>query len=154
MAGFRFPLERVLAWRRTQLEIAEAAFKRETAELARIDREMAECEASGVRAEAQVRGWETVTGADLEALGSFRLRVRETQASLVRKRAEQAERLKARQAAMMEARRRRLLLEKLKERRAAEWAAGENRALEALASESYLAKWTREGVGRQRFPGA
>jgi flagellar export protein FliJ len=148
MAGFRFPLEKVLGWRRTELEIAEAGFKREAAALQEIDRQMAECEAAGIRAELQVRGWDSVTGGDLEALGSFRLYVKAAQAEMARKRAEQARKLKAREALMMEARRRYRLLEKLKERRREEWTAEENRAVEAAASESYLAKWIREGDGR------
>jgi hypothetical protein len=143
MPGFRFPLDRVLEWRQTQLEIEELRFKRETAGLADIDRRRAECEASGIQAELQVRAWKQVTGRDLEALGSFRLRVKEDQAALALEREAQMKKVAAQQAAMLEARRRCRLLERLKEQRAEEWRTEENRALEAAASETYLAQWSR-----------
>jgi hypothetical protein len=146
MAGFRFRLDKVLEWRQTQLELEEIKFKRETSALAEIDRRRAECEASGIKAEFQVRGWTQVTGRDLEALGSFRLRVKEEEAALTLKREAQAKRVAAQEAAMLEARRRCRLLERLKEQRAEEWRREENRALEAAASETYLAQWARRGA--------
>jgi flagellar biosynthesis chaperone FliJ len=148
MAGFRFPLEKVLEWRRTQLEMAEIQFKREAAALAEIDRRRAECEASGIKAELQVRSWSQVTGGDLEALGSFRLQVRAWEARIVQERAAQAKKVAAREAAMLEARRRCRLLERMRERREGEWRTAENRALEAVASETYLAQWNRYGPSR------
>jgi hypothetical protein len=141
MPSFRFPLDRVLEWRQTQLDVEEVKFKVEMAALAEIDQRRAECEASGVKAELQVRAWTQVTGSDLEALGSFRLRVKEQEAELALKRAAQAKKVQAQQAAMLEARRRCRLLDRLKEQRAEEWRTEENRALEAAASETYLAQW-------------
>lgn len=149
MPSFRFPLDKVLEWRRTQLEIEEIKFKRETAALAEIDRRRAECEASGIKAELQVRAWTQVTGRDLEALGRFRLRVKEQEAELALHRAAQAQKVHAQQAAMLEARRRCRLLERLKEQRADEWRAEENRALETAASETYLAQWNRREPPRR-----
>ena len=146
MAGFRFSLEQVLGWRRTQLELAEACYKREFAALEKIDGQLAGCEASGARAETQVRAWRGVTGGELEALGAFRLRLKAEKVTLVRRRDAQVKELAAREAAMLEARRRCRLLERLKERCAAEWLSGENHALEEAASESFLAKWSR-GMG-------
>jgi flagellar biosynthesis chaperone FliJ len=142
MPTFRFPLEKVLEWRRTELEIAEIGFKRESAALAEIDRRRAECEASGIRAEVQVRAWSPVTGRDLEALGSFRLQVKAREAGIAAERAAQVKKLEAREAAMLEARRRARLLERLQERRAEEWRTAENRALETVAAETYLAQWS------------
>ena len=146
MASFRFRLDRVLDWRRTQLEIEEIKFKRETAALVEIDRRRAECEASGIQAEAQVRAWTPVTGRDVEALGSFRLRMKEEDAALLLEREAQAKKAAAQGAAMLEARRRCRLLERLKEQRAEEWRTEENRALETAASETYLAQWSRRGA--------
>ena len=149
MPSFRFPLGKVLEWRQTQLEIEEIKFKRETAALAEIDRQCAECEASGIQAELQVRAWDAVTGRDLEALGSFRLRVKERDAEFAGERAAQVKKLAEREAAMLEARRRCRLLERLKERRAEEWRTEENRVLETAASEAYMAQWnSRRGGGK------
>jgi hypothetical protein len=127
----------------------EIKFKREAAALAEIDRRRAECEASGIRAEVQVRAWNPVTGRDLEALGAFRLQVKAREAELALERAAQVKKLEAQEAAMMEARRRSRLLERLREQRAGEWSAAENRALETVASETYLAQWK----GRRPAPG-
>jgi hypothetical protein len=121
----------------------EIKFKRESAALAEIDRRRAECEASGIKAEVQVRAWVPVTGRDLEALSSFRLQVKARKAEMAIERAAQVKKLEAQEAAMLEARRRSRLLERLRERRAVEWRAGENRALETTASETYLAQWNR-----------
>jgi len=143
VAGVRFRLDRVLEWRKTQLDLAEASFKQESAALAELDRLLLDCDAAAVRAQSQVRSWASPTGADLAALDAFRLHLRARKAELARRRAAQFQTLKEREAAMLEARRRCRLLERLKERRAAEWAAEENRALEAAAAESYLAKWSR-----------
>ena len=137
--SFRFPLDKVLDWRRTQLELEESNFKRERAAVVQLDRLRAEWEASGIKAEVQVRQWSPVTSEDLAALGAFRRRVKTQEAEIATRRAERLKALAVREAAMMEARRRCRLLEKLKERRWDEWRAGESREIEELASESYLA---------------
>ena len=148
MPSFRFPLAKVLEWRRTQPEIAEIQFKRESAALAEIDRQRAECEASGIKAELEVRAWKPVTGPDLEALGSFRLQVKAREAAIALERAAQVKKAEAREAAMLEARRRLRLLERLREQRADEWRTAENRALETAASETYLTQWNSQGPAR------
>jgi len=51
MNSFRFPLKRVLDWRRTQLGIQEARYKQQAAALAALDGLRAEIEAEGIRAE-------------------------------------------------------------------------------------------------------
>jgi hypothetical protein len=144
MTTFRFPLQRVLDWRRTQLELEEARYKQQAAELAALDRSRAEVEAAGIRAEIQVREWNPVAGHDLGALGSFRLRVKAREAEIAVQRMGCARKLDERQKIMLEARRRCRLLERLKERRAAEWREACAHELEELAGESYLAKWSRE----------
>ncbi len=143
MKAFRFPLEKALDWRRTQLELEESRYKQQAAELAEIDRSRAEIEASGIRAEFQVREWRPVLSGDLAALGSFRLRVKHEQAELAPRREECAQKLNAQQNKMLEARRRCRLLERLKERRLAEWKSAESHELEEIAAESYIARWNQ-----------
>src|ERR1035441_9814341 len=55
MKAFQFPLEKALDWRRIQLELEEVRYKQQLADLAGLDRQRAEVEASGIRAEIQVR---------------------------------------------------------------------------------------------------
>src|SRR5258708_40221601 len=111
MTSFRFPLQKVLDWRLTQLDLAEAQYKQQATALAELDRARAEIEAAGVNAEAQVRDWSPVQGRDLAALGSFRLRVK-SQEKHIQARRQECERILAeRQKAMLEARRHCRLLE-------------------------------------------
>ena len=135
MTRFRFRLERVLAWRRTQLEIAEAAFQGQNAVAAELDRARAALDAAGIRAEMTVRQWDRVTGGDLAALDAFRTDLQRRQTALDAQRRAAREQLEARRSAMLEARRRCRLLERLKERRLAEWNAAVEREIEQLAGE-------------------
>jgi flagellar export protein FliJ len=144
MTGFHFRLDKVLEWRRTELELAELRFRQQAGAMGDLDRQRAEIEASGIRTELEVREWQGVNGRDLAALGAFRLFVREREAEIDRKRADCRKVLEQRQSEMMEARRRCRLLERLKERRRLEWEKSRDRELEQLASESYLARWARE----------
>ena len=144
MTSFRFRLQRVLELRRTQLEVEEARYQQRTAELAALDRTRAEVEASGIRAEIQVREWSPVAGHELAALDRFRLHVKAREADLVVQRMACVRKVDEQRRLMLEARRRMRLLERLRERRLAEWQAGSDRELEELAAESYLAKWNAE----------
>ena len=144
MKSFRFSLDKVLEWRRTQLELEEARYRQQVEALAALDRERARLEASGAAAEQQVRAWNPVAGCELEALGTFRLHMKHRELDLARPRADCLKKLAAQQKAMLEARRRVRLLERLRERRLSEWTHERDRELEELASESYLAGWARQ----------
>jgi len=141
MKSFHFALERVLEWRRSELDLAEARFREQMAVLAGIEREQAEMEAAGIRAEIQVRQWRPVSGSDLAALAGFRLQTKAHEKTLSARRTECARELAGRQTTMLEARRRLRLLERLKERRLAEWRAVCDRDLEEQAAELYLARF-------------
>jgi len=144
MNAFRFPLQKVLEWRRLQLELEEMQLRRKAALLAGMDRQSAELDESGRTAERQVREWNPLASGELEALGGFRLHVKRKQQEMLVSREECRQQLDRQQSVVLEARRRLRLLEKLKERRLAEWRAAEKKELEELASESYLAKWSRQ----------
>ena len=62
MTSFHFRLEKVLEWRRKELDREDQGFKRQLAALAEMDRRHAELEAAGIRAELQVREWSTLAG--------------------------------------------------------------------------------------------
>ncbi len=143
MTNFRFRLEKVLALRRTQLELEEAKFEQRTSELRELENEQARIEAAGNRAEREVRGWSPLTGYDLETLAHYRKYVTSQEKQIAGRRDEARQRLAAQQQAMFEARRRCQLLERLRDRRRAEWQAQANKELEELAAESYLANLAR-----------
>jgi flagellar biosynthesis chaperone FliJ len=145
MTRFHFPLQKVLDWRRTQLEIEEGRFRQCAEAVAAVDRARAELEAGAVHTECEVRRWDPVGGGDLRALGEYRAHVRAAETRLTADRAERARALAAQQAAMLEARRRFRLLERLKERRLAAWKSACDRELDEIASESFLAQWGSSG---------
>jgi hypothetical protein len=143
MKTFQFPLEKALDWRRIQLELEEVRYKQQVASLAALDRQRAEIEASGIRAEIQVREWRPIAAGDLTALGNFRLHVKSQESDIARRRVEVAQKLADQQKLMLEARRRCRLLERLKERRLSEWTAARDHEIDEIAAESYLARWNR-----------
>lgn len=145
MKAFRFPLERVLDWRRVQLELEENRFRRRAAALAELDRTRAELEAAAIGAELQVRAWAPLSGRDLASLSGFRRHVQNEERTLAARRAESQRELEAQEAAMLEARRRCRLLERLRERQWTEWQTGADRELEQFATECHLA-----GIIRRR----
>jgi len=147
MHAFRFPLAKVLHWRRLQLELEENKLKRLTAALAQVDRTGAELGAAAVRVEMQVRSWSPLAGRDLTALAGFRMHVRDQERRLAARRAECVRQITAQQTAMLEARRRCRLLERLEERQLREWRLLSSREIEQLAAESHLA-----GLARRRLP--
>ena len=111
--------------------------------MAAIDRRRAEIEASGIRAEIQVRKWNPIGAGDLAALGNYRLKVKSEESALAKHRVDAAQKLAEQQKLMLEARRRCRLLERLKDRRLAEWTAERDKELDEIAAESYLARWSR-----------
>lgn len=145
MTQFRFPLERVLHWRRVQLEQEENRLQRQAATLAAVDRQRAELEAAAARTEIQVRQWSPLSGRDLAALAGFRTHVQNEGRRLAAQRAKEQAQLNVRRQAMLEARRRCRLLERLRERRLAEWRMEHDREAEQFATECYLA-----GLARRR----
>lgn len=145
MKAFQFPLERVLNWRRVQLELEESKLKQMYAALARLDSQRAGWEAAVIRAELEVREWPSLAGRDLSALAGFRLHVKEQEQALETRRLECRKSIEVEQRLLLEARRRCRLLELLRERRWAEWQADSDREIEQLASESHLA-----GLARRR----
>jgi flagellar export protein FliJ len=141
MTAFRFRLERVMEWRRTELALAENRFEQQSAAVAALDRTRAALDASAIRAEMSLREWPKIEAGDLAALDAFRRHVAIRRAALAVSRGEAQRDLDARRAVMLEARRRFRLLERLRDRRLEEWRLSFDRELDQLASESYLAKF-------------
>ena len=150
MNAFRFPLERVMDWRRQQMELEEAKLRQQAAAIAQLDRTRAQLQAAGIAAEIDVRRWTPLAGSDLAALGGFRRHVRDQEQQLAVQRVARAQQMSGQQQVLLEARRRYRLLERLRERRLAEWQEAVDRELETLAAESHSARLSREArrVGR------
>jgi hypothetical protein len=145
---FHFPLQTVLEWRQTQLDVEEARLRQRLAALAAVDREQSELASFASRTESDVRSWNPVAGSDLSALAGYREHVRAEALRLAGRRAARVREVASQQSAVMEARRRCRLLERLKDRRMAEWKAACDREMDEIAAESYLAQWGNSAPGR------
>jgi flagellar export protein FliJ len=121
MKASRFRLDRVLDWRRTELEMEESRLRNLYAALAAIDRERAALQSTLAAAAGATVASASLDAADLHALAEYRAaaRIRSDRLAQLR-RAREAE-IAGQQQKLLEARRRCRLLENLKSRRLAEW---------------------------------
>src|SRR3954453_21359543 len=117
MNAFRFPLQKALQYRQSQLALQEARYKERAADIGALDRARAAVVAEGDDAETGVRQSPTLSSGDLWALDRFRLRVKSEAARIDQQRAAAAQKLLEQQEALMAARLRCKLLERLRERR-------------------------------------
>src|SRR5437773_8250745 len=149
MASFKFPLEKVLAWRQKQQEVEAAHWARLQWELKNLEQALAQVCLSrqGSQTELLARG--PVEGQDLGALQAYKMRLDAERQRIERQMAAQRLELTKQQARYMEARRSARLLEKLRSRRLEQWRAEQDREVEMLAGEAFLARWARE-KGRSR----
>jgi len=121
MKGFQFRLERVLDWRRTEMNLEESRLKQLHGAIALLDQERAAAETSRDEAARAVVSRSSVDGTELQLLAAYREAVRLYATRLGQKRREREFELASQQQKLLEARRRLRLLENLKERRRAEW---------------------------------
>jgi hypothetical protein len=140
MKRFEFRLDRVLEWRRTQLEIELARLATLAEQAQAIDRRRREIQADYIAAERSLLASADIDAADLAALDRYRIWVREESARLAARRAEWEQKICEQRGEVMAARRRCRLLERLKQKRLAEWNAEFDREIESLAGELYLAR--------------
>ena len=141
MKAFRFRLEKVLAWRRTELEVEQYRTRQLALELEETERARAQLAVDRTAAERAVVGAASIDGAELASHAAYMARLSRKAQELQRQRAEQEQRLTEQHKRLMEARRRFRLLERLKARRQEEWLVEFNRELEDFAAESHLARW-------------
>ncbi|MBI1791566.1 MAG: hypothetical protein HYR60_28895 [Acidobacteria bacterium] len=139
MKRFRFSLDRVLSWRRQQLELEQSRLAALLAELTgriahagRLEREQLE-----VRRRLCAEPQELAAGDNwLRCLAGQLQQTRAEIAAFER-------RIQAQQTAVRAARRAAEVLERLKQRRFGEWQAALDREEENLAGELYLARWKK-----------
>jgi flagellar biosynthesis chaperone FliJ len=144
MSGFRFSLERVLAWRESQLFMQEADLERLRFELATVETALKELESRESKEVEIIQCARSLQGGELAGIASARKWAMEERKRLQSRVADCLRRIELKTAALMEARRKVRLMERLKERRHASWTQEENRGLEDLAGESAIASWRRE----------
>lgn len=141
MKPFRFSLERVLEWRREELEKEETALRALSAERERLQarRRMIE-ESLEAEQRALIRS-ASVSSQTLAALESWKGWVRAEIRRLDHHAQELERRITTQRLRVLEAQRRVKLLERLREKARRRWTAEWNRELENFAAEAYLARW-------------
>jgi DNA polymerase III psi subunit len=145
MKPFRFSLERVLGWRRTQLSLEEAKMERLQSELTVSEQARLQLPVRLHVLAERISTASDLRGAQLAELEAFRVwTVREDQriAAWILK-LRQSIAVQAR--AVTEARMRLRLIGRLKENRHAAWQAECDKELEEFASEFVVSRWTRRG---------
>jgi len=141
MQKFHFSLEKILGWRRTELQAAEAGLAPLVAERRGLEAARHEIAMGRARADRDLLQGASVDGSELEALARYRLRIENQKSAIERDLADCRERTARQSALIIEAHRRLRLLEKLKARRLAEWHVQWEREMETFASEAFLARW-------------
>lgn len=145
MKKFRFPLERVLDWRASQVQLEEARLAGLLFQRQAIEARRAEAAGEGARAAEAVRR-DGVSGAELMTMHGFQNALATRLARLAAERRECEDRIAAQRAALADARRRQKLLENLKQRRRGAWEQELARTEENEAAELYLAGLVRRQV--------
>jgi len=133
MKTFRFRLDRVLDWRRTELELEETRLKQMHAARIALDREKAALETARDAAGRALIERPNMFGVDLQLLSGYNFGVKRQCARLEEKRREVDQAAAKQQQKLLEARRRLRLLENLRDRRLAEWTYEADRQWEADA---------------------
>jgi flagellar export protein FliJ len=141
MHAFRFRLQRVLEWQRTQCGLAENRLKQLYGELGRAEAAVEQLRAQRTAADIEVLSAKNISLVELAALAAYRAHTRKTELVLVQKRTECETRLSAQRQVCTEEQRQRKLLEKLYERRRSAFDREVDREMEGLAGELFLARW-------------
>ena len=144
MQSFHFRLEKVLAWRRTELELEQYRMRLLCVELEQIEQSRARLTAERVVAHHEILRARRIDGAELNAHAARLVYFDGQERALLRRRREQEELINVAHKRLLEAQRRLRLLEKLKTGRHAQWKTELNREIEAFAAESHLARWNVE----------
>jgi len=144
LQSFHFRLEKVLAWRRTELELEQYKMRLLCVELERIEQSRARLTAERVVAHHEILRARRIDGAELNAHAARLVYFDGQDRALLRRRSEQEQLIAEAHKRLLEAQRRLRLLEKLKAGRHAQWQTELNREVEAFAAEAHLARWNRD----------
>lgn len=148
MKPFKFPLERVLEWRRAQAVAEELKLTELQHEKSMLSEQLAAVSASRERSARQLHQEGAITGATLRILDGYQAKTLQKKREIAEKQRDCAKRIEQQQEVVREARRAQRLLEKLREYKRVEWKYLTEREIEQTAGETYLAKWGRN-AGRR-----
>jgi flagellar export protein FliJ len=143
MKPFRFRLQRVLDFRRTQFQLAENDYRRAQAAVLNIQEQQATLAARKQETRISFSQLPDAMGYDLEHLPDW-YRWTTTEAErLTRLEAQAVTEVENRRRALIEAQRKIRLLEHLRDRRLGQWQSAFDKELEALAADSIASRYIR-----------
>jgi flagellar export protein FliJ len=140
MNTFRFRLQRVLDYRRTQFQIAESACQRAGARVHAIRAQQAALAYRKSETRKAFARLPEVAGQDLESLPGWYKWTDTQSAQLIRLEHAAAQEPQKRREAMVEAQRKVRLLEKLHDNRKAQWQSDFDREVEEQAADAFRAR--------------
>lgn len=148
MKKFRFPLDRLLNYRRALLAAEQARLEKMLAEQRALRERRAALEREDGAIRENLRRLPELTSAELEAAALFRRYAEAETVRLLSAEGELASRLERQREALLSARREVEVLERLREKKRGEWRRELDREMEAQVAELVVARWrTAEGGG-------
>ena len=144
MQSFRFPLDSVLRWRKSQEAQEVEKLQRLVANRTRLEQELHEVERARLAATGSQVQANGMTGSDFQLLAKFLVGLKARHASLSHALSELVAGIQRQQAACQEAQKRVELLESLRSKRFQVWQHQHDHELELIAADAYLAKFSRE----------
>lgn len=143
MKKFRFPLEKLLNYRRGRLASEQARLERLLAEQAALQRRRAALEREERLVMESLRRLRVLTSEDLSSAAGFRRYAAAEAVRLLSEAGELASRIEARKNAVLAARREVEVLERLREKRLQDWRSEIDRETERQVAELVVARWSR-----------
>ena len=141
MKTFQFPLERVLAWRRTQARLEESKLEALLAQDLELQAALSRLQAGSDQSHQDVLVQGYASGEELGALDAFRQHTQREQQRTGQARSK-LQAAMAQQKIILSQRRRELrLLEILREQRWSGWSAEAAKEIDQQAEDSFLARW-------------
>ncbi len=146
MKKFRFPLERLLNYRRSRLAAEQARLDRLLADQAGIEQARMALEREERLVSDSLRALPVLSSDQLAAVAGFRRFAAEEAVRLAAEAAEAASRVAAQRESVLSARREVEVLKKLRERRLHDWLRELDQEMERQTAELVVARWA---LGRE-----
>jgi flagellar FliJ protein len=140
---FDFPLERVLAWRRTQVLVEHSKLEALLSEQRKMQAQSADLVNELIVSEQALLQASSHLGLELDAFQHFRTASSAQSARLLRDLSALSERIQAQREVITLKERDVRLLEKLREDRFDTWRMEQEREVDRQAEESFLGRWKR-----------
>jgi flagellar export protein FliJ len=141
--SFKFPLQRVFDWRGLQMRTEEEKLGALHHRLTTLVHRENALLAAELKSSLGLLKLPSISGADLQSLAAFQLRMKSERAALKAGRALCEKQVAEQRSRLLKARLDFRVLEKLRAKRWKEWLYLADRETEDVAAEAYLSKWAR-----------